>query len=114
MAPLVATALIAAGQDVIATSMVNIIFLVILLSVLFSTLAAGTDYYTTERMLDRGHYELNPMIGKYPTDTQLATKFWAGHTLFLIVTHYLPKWRMKLLDMKVIINLGLAIHNERL
>jgi len=41
MAPIVAAALITAGHGSIASSMVNIIFLVILLSVLFSTLAAG-------------------------------------------------------------------------
>ena len=40
MAPIVATALLTAGQDTIASSIVNIIFLVILLSVLFSTLSA--------------------------------------------------------------------------
>ena len=40
MAPIVAAALILAGQETIANSMVNIIFLVILLSVLFSTLSA--------------------------------------------------------------------------
>jgi cell volume regulation protein A len=40
MAPIVAAALITAGQATIASSIVNIIFLVVLLSVLFSTLSA--------------------------------------------------------------------------
>jgi cell volume regulation protein A len=41
MAPIVAGALVAAGQAAIASSVVNIIFIIILLSVLFSTISAG-------------------------------------------------------------------------
>ncbi len=42
MAPIVATALIAAGQpELIATQIINIIFIVILLSILFSSVVAG-------------------------------------------------------------------------
>jgi cell volume regulation protein A len=41
MAPIVAAALITVGQEVVANSMVNIIFMTVLLSVLFSTLSAG-------------------------------------------------------------------------
>ncbi len=41
MAPIVATALLVVGQEAIAVSMVNIIFMIVLLSVLFSTLSAS-------------------------------------------------------------------------
>jgi cell volume regulation protein A len=49
MAPIVVTALLTAGQSGIANSIINIIFMVVLLSILFSTLAAAAIGHKMEK-----------------------------------------------------------------
>ena len=39
-----------------------------------SILAAGANYWTTERGLDQGAREINPFIGEHPTDTELTVR----------------------------------------
>jgi len=79
-----------------------------------SILAAGADYYTTERCLDRGGSEMNPLIGEHPTDTQLFLKGWGGYAGLIIITHYSGKWRPVFLGGLIVLNTGFAIHNSRL
>lgn len=63
MIPIVATAVIAAGQPLIADMLINIVFMVILLSVLFSTLVGGIG--SMERF-----QENKPQHKKPKTDTE--------------------------------------------
>jgi hypothetical protein len=77
-----------------------------------SIVAAGADYYTTERCLDRGHREMNPLIGKHPTDTELTLKASAGYFMFLLIAHYCPKLRPYLLGGQAFVNACFAAHNS--
>ena len=79
-----------------------------------SVAAAAADYYTTERSLDRGYGEMNPVIGKYPTDTELTIKGWGCYGLFLILAHYWPKMRKPLLCIQTGANAAFAVHNSKL
>ena len=79
-----------------------------------SILAAGADLYTTEQALDRGNYEMNPLIGEYPTDTELMIKLPVLQVSYWVLCHYWPQMRMGLLGCKIAINTGNAIHNNKL
>lgn len=79
-----------------------------------SILAAGADLYTTKQMLDRGNYEMNPLIGKHPTDTELMIKLPVIQLSYWVLCHYWPKMRTGLLGCKITINTGLATHNSGL
>ncbi len=79
-----------------------------------SVLAAGADYYTTERALDRGNREMNPLIGEHPTDTQLFLKGGGGYAGLIVITHYSGKWRPVFLGGLIVLNIGCAIHNSKL
>ena len=79
-----------------------------------SVLAAGADLYTTKQMLDRGYDEINPLIGKHPTDTELMIKFPICALSYWCLCHYLPQVRTGLLGCKITINTGFAIHNNGL
>lgn len=77
-----------------------------------SIVAAGADYYTTERFLDRGHEEMNPFIGKRPTDTELTIKVWGSYLIFLLIAHHCPKLRPYLLGSQAFVNACFAAHNS--
>ena len=80
-----------------------------------SWLAAGADYYTSERALDDpGNHEMNPLIDKHPTDFELATYMLTSQIGITILAHCFPKWRSWLLGGKAAINTGCAIHNSKL
>ena len=79
-----------------------------------SILAAGADYYTTERFLDRGYSEMNPLIGDHPTDTELTIKGFGCYGLCLLIAHYLPDERLGLLSLYSVTNTAFAIHNSQL
>ena len=58
-----------------------------------SILAAGANYWTTERGLDRGGWEMNPLLGEHPTDTELTVKGWGCYGGILLAAHYCPRMR---------------------
>jgi hypothetical protein len=76
--------------------------------------AAGADYYTTSRAIDRGYNELNPAMGSNPSDTELLTAIIVSQTAITILAHTFPKWRKWLLGGSAVIHAGCAVHNERL
>ena len=73
------------------------------------------DALTTERALDNpNNYEMNPILGKHPSDTEIAV-YMAGTTiLVLIVADRIPRIRKPLLLMLGIIGTTWAVHNSRL
>ena len=78
-----------------------------------STLAAAADYYTSERIMDRGGRELNPIIGEYPSDAKLGFYMLGTQTLTVIISHYISCLRKPLLGFKTVVNTGFAIRNDR-
>jgi hypothetical protein len=80
-----------------------------------SILATGADAYTTTRMLDNpNNWEVNPIMGKHPSDGRVIATMAATQALFLVVCHYWEDARPWLLGAKTIFNTGLAIHNSKL
>ena len=55
--------------------------------------ASYADYRTTTRILDEGGYEMNPLIGKHPSDGELAVWMISSEVLVILLAHYYPKWR---------------------
>ncbi|MBA7704844.1 hypothetical protein ES703_113666 [subsurface metagenome] len=62
--------------------------------------AAGTmiaaqmaDHYTTEKMLDRGAWENNPVLGRHPSDRELTLYFSVTTPLKLLFAHLFPDHR---------------------
>ena len=76
-----------------------------------SCLASVADVYTTMEVLDNGGYELNPLVGKHPSDGKLITYMVTSQTLFTLLAHYLPDYRSLLLGSKAFVNAGCAMHN---
>lgn len=79
-----------------------------------SIAAAGADYYTTERFLDRGHTEGNPVLGKRPNDTKLTLIAWGSYGVLILVIHLYPELRIPVLWMIVPINGTFAYRNSTL
>ena len=80
-----------------------------------STLATGADTYTTTRFLDNpDNYEMNPMLGKHPSDTEVITYMVTSQLLVLMVAHIFPEWRTWILGSKTAVNTGFAINNTQL
>lgn len=80
-----------------------------------SWLAAGADYYTSERAFDDpGNHECNPIPGKHPTDTELAIYMLTSQITATVLANCIPKWRSWLLGGKTTINGACAWHNYNL
>ena len=80
-----------------------------------STLAVSADTYTTTRMLTNpNNYEMNPIMGKHPSDGRVIATMAVGHALVLLIAHYFPEYRKFLLGSKTMINTGLALQNREL
>ena len=80
-----------------------------------SWLAAGADFYTTERALDvPGNHKMNPVPGRHPTDMELATYMLTTQVCATLLAHCFPKWRSWILGGKTTINGACAIHNYNL
>ena len=79
-----------------------------------SVIAASADYYTTERFLDRGYEEQNPVLGKHPTDTELTLIAWGCYGAIIGVVHLYPELRKPVLFCLTPINAGFAAHNSTL
>lgn len=80
----------------------------------WSVLAAAADTYTTIEMLDDGNYEMNPILGRYPSDDEVIIYMSVSELLTILVAHYYPKYRSCLLGGKALVNSYFTIHNRRL
>ena len=80
-----------------------------------SILAATADVYTTHHFLKNpNNYELNPIIGKHPTDLELIGSTILSQALFFYLADRFPKLRKWFLGVKTLANGGAAIHNSTL
>ena len=79
-----------------------------------SCLAMVADTYTTIDMLDRGHYEMNPMMGEYPSNGTVISVMALTQVAAAVLAHYWPAFRTWGLGGKTVFNAGLAFHNTQL
>jgi len=80
-----------------------------------SWVAAGADYYTSERAFDDpGNHEMNPLAGQHPTDMELATYMLTSQVCITLLAHCFPKWRSWLLGGKTVVNMGCSWNNYNL
>lgn len=77
---------------------------------------SAADAYTTTRFLDHeGNYELNPILGRHPSDGQVYLTQAISQVLFFSVLHWLlPDWRIPASLGKAGFNGYLAAHNSTL
>ena len=81
----------------------------------FNVLGIIADAYTTEQMLNNpNNHELNPSLGKHPSDSQLAIYFPLTAIITLGLSHFYPKLRNPLLFGYGSLSFGAAIHNSQL
>ena len=80
-----------------------------------STAAAYGNYRVTKHNLDLGpgHVEVNPIIGRRPSDAKLAGYFAISHFIWLGCAHYFNNYRSEILWLKTTINVVLIIHDKR-
>jgi len=76
--------------------------------------ASLADGYTTERMLDEGHYERNPTLGKHPSETTMVAYFSLSTGFKLLLAHLIPEYREVILYGFAFVNGYCAHHNVRL
>lgn len=80
-----------------------------------SVLATAADTYTTLNMLDNpNNYEMNPIMGKHPSDGRVILTMAATELILLAICHYYKDLRLFLLGSKTVINSYWAIHNNKL
>lgn len=87
-----------------------------------STLAAGWNYYESERMLDRaGTHEWNPAFGERPSDLKLGICMGLTQLTALAIAHWFPvveiagdeyELRVPLVFTKGMVNGALALHDR--
>lgn len=70
--------------------------------------------YTTERMLDNGNWEMNPILGQYPSDRRVGVYFSLSGALKLFVAHLAPKYRVKILYGFTALNTGFVVYDVNL
>lgn len=80
----------------------------------FFLLAHSADAFTTSQLIDNGNYELNPILGKYPSDTKIGIYFSLTAIGALTISHFYPNLRKPFLSGYGSLNTGLAIHNHNL
>jgi len=80
-----------------------------------STVATAADGYTTIRFLNNpDNYEMNPGLGRHPSDEQVILMLATTQGISLALAHFFPKLRPWLLGGKTIVNTSFAIHNYQL
>ena len=79
-----------------------------------SCLATVADTVTTIDMLNNGNWEINPMMGKHPSYTQVVVTMSITQVLTIVAAHYWDDFRSWILGAKTGINVGFAFHNLRL
>lgn len=80
----------------------------------FFLIAHTADAITTSQLNDNGNYELNPLLGKHPSDTEVCIYFSITAIGALTLSHFYPNLREPLLYGYGGLNTGLAIHNHKL
>jgi len=72
------------------------------------------DALTTERALDDSNIdEINPILGKRPSDSKITIYFSLTGIAALTISHFYPKLRIPLLSLYGTVNFGNTIHNKR-
>ena len=80
-----------------------------------STLATAADAYTTTRFLDNpNNYEMNPVLGKHPSNAEVVSYLAFTQLVTLGIAHLWPEARPWILGGKTLINGSLALHNTTL
>ena len=80
-----------------------------------ATLATGADFYTTSEFLESpSNYEMNPILGKHPSNSEIFMALATSQIIVLTLVHFYPKLRPYILPAKSVWNGGLAINNSRL
>ena len=80
-----------------------------------SCLATVADTYTTTRFLDNeDNWEINPMLGRHPSDTKVVIYMFSSQMIVVLLAHYFPSLRIPLLGTKTVVNTGFALHNTTL
>lgn len=82
----------------------------------FFIVAHAADAYTTERHQDypASYEELNPLLGKHPTDSEIAIYFIATGAAALVICHFYPELRYPLLGIYGGVGMGAAWRNWKL
>lgn len=82
----------------------------------FFVLAHVMDGYTTERCQDHPErfYEVNPLLGKHPEDSEIALYFSVTGVGALVLAHLYPELRVPLLGGYGALNFGCTVYNYRL
>jgi len=79
----------------------------------WSILAVGADILTTNNFLKNpDNFEINPYLTERPSRERVTVTLSATHIILIIIAHYNPAYRIKLLGSKAAINTGFAIHNS--
>ena len=80
-----------------------------------SCLAMAADTYTTTRFLDNeNNWEVNPILGRHPSDTKVITYMISSQAVAIILAHYFPKYRSWILGVKTGLNTVGAVNNSTL
>ena len=80
-----------------------------------SCIAAAGDAYTTTMALDNpNNWEINPILGEHPSDTEVIIYMVTSQGIALLVAHIFPKLRPWILGGKTVVNLGGTINNMQL
>lgn len=77
-----------------------------------SSATALLDAYSTNKALDNGRYELNPVVGKHPSKTTVFLVACTSQVVVMIVTYFLPeKYRHIILGGKIVVNGSTTVNN---
>lgn len=77
-----------------------------------SCIAAATDTYTTTQSLNNEYnWEVNPVLGKNPSDTEIITYMITSQIIAIVLAHYIPKYRNWILGIKTGLNTAGTINN---
>ena len=83
----------------------------ILLECTYQALHAA-DWYTTVSGVNNGSYEVNPLIGRHPSDTKMHAYFAASAVAHALVVYMVPKgWRDTLQSISLNVKWSLVDHN---
>jgi hypothetical protein len=74
-------------------------------------LSTGADYATTKNALDDGGRELNPLIGKHPSDGKLLGYMIITNSAVTAIAHFVPPLRKWLLGGGTVVHGFCAVHN---
>lgn len=81
----------------------------------WSCLASAADMYTTTRFLDNEeNWEINPILGKHPSDTEVYLVLGLSQVLTVVTAHCFPDLRVPLICGKAAVNTAFAMHNTTL